>query len=104
MTRLLIVLSLAALACVAPSTLAVSPPAATATPAPTATIAPLPEYTAVGYVYIRDASGVTAGDYFSAGDIIRCRLDGDWCILADDTRVWAGCLDPNPAGRGCRER
>jgi len=102
MTRLLIILSLVSLACIAPATLAVpAQPAATA--APTATATPV-TYAAIGTVYIRDAAGVATGAYLAPGQAVQCTVDGDWCWIDDDRRVWAGCLEPNLVWKGCKER
>jgi len=104
--RLIVALSLSVLACVAPAALAV-PAQPTATAAPTATATP-ETYTTTGTVYIRDAAGDVLDCtermcYYSRGQAVQCAVEGDWCWLDADRRVWRGCL----AGQedlGCRPR
>lgn len=62
----------------------------------------LATYTATGTVYIR---GGNDGAYLEPGHTVQCQpQDNGWCNLDNGTRVWQGCLDPNPMGLGCRKR
>jgi len=75
-------------------------PVNTATPylqKPTKT--PLPQYTVTGLVHIRDFEGEHKG-YKHPGDLVTCLMSGDWCLLEDGTKIWAGCLEPGN-GKGC---
>jgi hypothetical protein len=103
MTRLLLLLSLASLACIAPAAMvAPTPPVSTVTAVPTVTQTEQ-VFTTTGYVYIRDAAGL-AIDYLEPGETVTCTPAGDYCILSDTSRIWRGCLSPNPLGLGCKER
>jgi hypothetical protein len=110
MIRLVLLLALVSLACVAPATQAITPMAtATATPEVIITPTVIHTFTALGTVYIRDGSGVVLDCRvercaLAAGDEIQCNPDGDWCWLDADRRVWAGCVTPNPQKLGCKPR
>jgi len=75
---------------------------ASATPTTAHTKTPLPHYTVTGLVHIRDFEGEHKG-YKHPGDLVTCLMSGDWCLLEDGLKIWAGCLDPGN-GKGCRAK
>lgn len=116
MKRLILILSLAGLACVlqaAPA--AVVDVEAEPTSSPEIVIrddmlTPIPTraiqtYTVTAYrLWIRDRDGYAAG-YLENGDLVICKpSESGWCMLDRGRRVWAGCLDPNPEKLGCEAR
>jgi len=116
MRHLSLAIFLTCFACIAGSSIAI--PAMTLTPRPTQThVAPtatqetqkLGTFTIIAdLVYIRDREGeVTTREkyYFKGGEIVSCYLtDSGWCMLDNGTKVWSGCLSPNPLDLGCEAR
>jgi len=53
----------------------------------------------MGTVYLRDFENEPRG-YKYPGDLVTCKISGDWCLLEDGLKIWAGCLEPGN-GKGC---
>ena len=116
MKQLILILSLAGLACVlqvAPATVVDVEVAPTPTPEiviRSDLLTPVPTreiqtYTVTAYrLWIRDGDGDSDG-YLENGDLVICKLsESGWCMLDRGRRVWGGCLDPNPMELGCEEK
>jgi len=112
MRHLSLAIFLACFACIAGSSIAI--PAMTLTPHPTQThVAPtatqetqkLGTFTIIAArVYLRDHDNEVVG-YKSLGDNVSCHvMDSGWCMLDNGTKIWSGCLDPNPLDLGCEAR
>jgi SH3-like domain-containing protein len=108
MTRLILILSLAALACASPAWVPTATP--TPLPAPTPTKPTLTgAWTAkieLPTVNVRKTPGGEVIDSLSAGEtvtIIQCT--GSWCQISKPAGwVWRGCLSDNPERLGCQAK
>jgi len=55
-------------------------------------------------VYIRDRDDNIIG-YLSNNDTVFCHPSkSGWCIMTNHTRIWGGCLSPNPQELGCEAK
>jgi len=58
----------------------------------------------VSMVYVRDHDDNIVS-YLSSNDTISCHLsESGWCIMENNTRIWGGCLAPNPQQLGCEAK
>ena len=88
---------------------ATRPALATATPTPLATATTQTFVVAAASVYTRDTGNGKITGFVIDGQTIACvPMDqgpqAGWCIMDQDTKVWAGCLTPNILNKECRSR
>lgn len=119
MTRLILILTLASLACIVQAVpVATNQPtlSPTATHAlidkkravlaismATATILPPPLVTVLYTAYTRDNHNIVRGAVY-AGQQVAAVCDGLYCVMDDGLRIWRGCTDNNPDKLGCEAK